>query len=1426
MSIITHINFSLATDQNNEARSYLNITSSDIFGTNEAPISHGLCDATMGPINKKECETCKLGKSNYDRAANCQGHRGVIKLNTEFLAPIAIMEIFQWLKIICHKCGELLINKDKLINIPASKLLSLASSLSPDIKTCKNCKVNIPKIIHDPEDNFTFWAEYENKKLKLYPYFIKQIFERITPETLKLFKKNENTAPKNYVLKTLSVIPNTLRPPMMNYTKIGNTNHEFTTILQCIVNKNISLASLTDDIYKNINKDGTIVENMDRSIQVFLQLIYDLIKGNPSISAKKRGITAGGVKVTKSLLRKLPGKREIIRNHLLGKRVCEISRCTISGNSSMKIDEIGIPIEIAKILEVEETVQDYNYEYLMQFFLNGTKIYPGCAHIIRKPNGKYCDVNLMKEKYLEIGDIVCRHVVDGDLALFNRQPTLKSASYGVHTVKVITDPSIRTFQCNVLSCINYGADFDGDQMSVIIVRGVGARVEAELISNVSTHFIFEGTSNPLNGQVQDSIVGLYDITRHFVKMDKIHALNVFSSTRMKLPILDDKIYTGHDIISLALSETSINYKKRPSSYNDLYACLNFNDNEKMVEIEQGIMINGVLDSKSIGQSKQGSLFHIISREYGKKKALNSIFVLQQIALQFMMYNGFTLCVNDIVMNESQLANIHSYVTDVLAESDIITNNLINGRIIPPIGMTVSEYYEQQQKNALQVNDANIFAQILQNMSTENNGFFKMVACGAKGSNANFKQICATIDQIKINGERIETNYCFGRVLPYSPRYSKDPKYKGFCANSYISGTDSVEFINMARRDRYALIGKAIFTAITGYFLRKGVLNHQNSIVDNYLRVTKDNKIIQYIYGEDGLNPKELEEITIPTIMMSDKELQDHVIIETKNKKLHTLIEKFYDNVKSDRDLYRDIFKSIENTNNISFSNKIKLPINVKRFIEYIVIDAKKKNIVNEHNDDLIIENIERINTLCDNLPYAFMNKYKIGEKIPEIYKLSTWRIVLSIRAELTPRILKSFNSAQLTWIIENINNFYNRAIISPGTAVGLIAAQVICEPLTQGMLNSSHKSATGGSSKAGLVKINEIYMAKKVEEEVMSAMRIPLNVETEEEAKLIASSIEYITFKNFIREVKTIIEPFDDLRYPPTADDQIWINEYKKYRTITPNVDLTNICFRFVIDKSSLILKSVSLELIIEKLLFSRNRVFIVYTPETSKEIIIRIWLLTSDFKGHIVTNERINNIKQDLINIDIRGSKSIIRTQIQQKVYANIESDGAIKNKNKFIINTTGTNLYNIALHNAVDTLKITSNSVDDTYNMFGIVAARNKIITETAAFLGDDVPDYRHLQIYADEMTRLGFVTSIERIGLNMREPNNILLQMAIGDPIRVVSRAAINNIKSKVVGPSSQQMVGMTPQVGTSYNKYIVDNEFVSKNIQSMSKLLDEL
>ncbi len=470
-SSVAFVGFGLNGDDENLRNSFAAVSSFELFSPAGEPVAGGVYDRRLGTTDHAyNCHTCGHGKKL------CPGHRGHLPLRAAVQQPIATAEIRRWLRVVCLRCGALVVDPAKFAAVPPGRRLAEAAAASgAEGKPCPSCRAVHPRIVKDDADNFSFWAEAASgarrdrraggappPRDKLYPDAVRAVLERVTDAAVALMGRSPDAHPRKLVLRVVAVPPNNIRPGVKSFGGGGNSYHDSTNLLQHLIRRTGQIPEQLPDAMGPAGPGGPVTPDLDHSVQNLQQIYYDLVMGSSGTSATqgnsgRRGLVVGARSVH-SFLRNLPRKTGRIRAHLLGKRVFYISRSTISGNMRFRVDEVGIPLEFARTLQVEETVQEYNRDWLMPFFLNGRRQYPGSTHVVKRATGEMHDLSSLRDFRLEVGDVLCRDAVSGDVAFFNRQPTLERSSIGVHRIVVLQDPSIHTFQMNVLACEWYNAD--------------------------------------------------------------------------------------------------------------------------------------------------------------------------------------------------------------------------------------------------------------------------------------------------------------------------------------------------------------------------------------------------------------------------------------------------------------------------------------------------------------------------------------------------------------------------------------------------------------------------------------------------------------------------------------------------------------------------------------------------------------------------------------------------------------------------------------------------------------------------------------------------------------------------------------------------------------------------------------------------------
>lgn len=1420
--------FYILGDDENLEDSAVEVNKKDLF-RHGMPVENGVYEAHMGTTeNTWRCMTC------FNAKRWCPGHYGHINLNYPVQNHTYKDEIIQWLKVICFSCGNLIINKTKSIeNVPRTKKLSEYVKLTRNTEKnihCGSCKTLHPHIARDKNRTVTIWAEfYRGKRMEnryqLFNHLIAKIFEQISNETLELMGKLPMSHPRKMILSVMRVPPNSIRPDIKSISGGRSNNNDLTTLTKGIVEINNTLPAIIPDIIPdNVEADYT---NQDMAY-------YELVKGTPGSSNKSKIVTNTN-RPPGSIANRITQKSGRIRRNLMGVRSWFTARSVITCDPMMPIDSLGIPLEVATKIHIPEIVTPQNRNRMMIYFSNKRNIYPGCVKIKKKRTGKEHWIDSINQYFvLEVGDEVMRDVIDGDVVIFNRQPSMLGPSMTCHKIIVLTEG--KTFRMNISACVLYNADFDGDAMNLFFPRSTLSRNEIRTLAGVGSNFISKARGSPLIGCFQDTLASIVEMTHNDIYVSRYNAMELFKNTPMPLT---QEMYTGRELISKILPP--INFNATALFYNKAYApYLKYKSDEIKVIIERGQIKQGIMDHNACGQERNNSIFHTIHNEYGPTVALDTLFNIQQVVMEFIYNKGFTVGVDDITVSKKSLDDIQDKTSALIMEADRITEKLKKGEIIPPIGMTVEDFYEGQQINALVLGD-DFVEPILSNIDTHNNGLYKMIQMCKKGKMKNFQSITSAMGSSLIDGNRATKTFGYERTLPYFTRFDTDPISNGFVPNSFITGISPLSFIFTCQEARFGVINKALSTSISGHQSREAVKNMESIITNNLRQCCKDDYVVQFIYGGNGIDTRRLESVSIDTVMISDDELEKTFHSKAsmfdakfKTKDLQSILDKEYEQIKYDRDEYRRIFLNIELTFlDASISPKIQLPINVKRIINDILHDFR--NIGRDRADPNDI--IKIVNDFCDSYTYIFLNTIQEDKKgaIPEKYRHAARASIILIRSYLnTFRLTKNSVSVEmLKLIIEKIRFTAQKSLIEYGTAVGVLAAQSISEPMTQYIISSHHRSGVtdgaGDDQTDKITRSGEILLAKLTSAMKNPTMLLYVNPEFEDNSvkvNEIANRIESMMFFRFLSKIQIFFEDYKEPTHPNFSHEKQFITSFEEHN---PNIvipsDLTKWVIRFDLCRLKMILKHMDLETIIFALQKTYPNMFIVYTSENDDKIIIRCYIRNVMFKKtSIIKLDDIKALKDRIKHTVIRGVDGIRIASVIKKNKSYIADDGSIKSRSVYAIQTNGTNFSAILENAYLDTKKCQTNSIKEIEEIFGIEAARHKLRSELERLMPGI--GQAHYAIYTDEMCSTGKVTGVSKTGLEKREARNILMRTSYSFMNQVLRSAASNSRKSKIYGLSAPLMLGRAPYVGSTYNKIAVDHEFVKSNTQTLTDLIEDL
>jgi len=394
------------------------------------------------------CKTCS------NRKEHCPGHHGYTQLVYPLVNPIYEDYVKKWLKVICFKCSNLYTSTQRVkIPNPRPKALdAYATSIKGKEKECTHCGTPKYKIVDGKALVAMVLYEEVTKsdRRRIWNFDILRILKGIPDKIVKRFYKHLEH-PAKCINEYMHVAPNTIRPDIKKFKGAGSTNNDLTTLLKNIVLKNdeIRLKLGSIKIIKSVAqiKGAIVIDLIDK-----LMIDYYAMFKNPTIgkSVKAHTISNKGQQLV-SIQKRTSNKTGRIRGDLLGCRSTLMARSVITCDPTLEIDEVGIPVGMAHKIQIRELVTVENIDKIRMYQKNGTDKYPGCISVLKKNKAyrKYLTNN--KNVRIDVGDIVHRDLVNGDLVLINRAPTLMLPSIRSHKVKVLFKAEGNSIRINVES---------------------------------------------------------------------------------------------------------------------------------------------------------------------------------------------------------------------------------------------------------------------------------------------------------------------------------------------------------------------------------------------------------------------------------------------------------------------------------------------------------------------------------------------------------------------------------------------------------------------------------------------------------------------------------------------------------------------------------------------------------------------------------------------------------------------------------------------------------------------------------------------------------------------------------------------------------------------------------------------------------------
>lgn len=860
-SELKSVRFSIFSPEMIRKMSAAKIIVPDTYDDDGYPIDSGLVDTRLGVVDPGlKCKTCG------GRLKECPGHFGHIELVRPVIHVEFVKQIFHVLKSTCPNCHRLLSAEVRPIAQVEEKEEAEEKGAKPEEKVVAKTAFEVPSILdEEPKEKSKNEVAKEEKKKSgaagekqerakscclhcgeklaeikiLKPTTFLKDGEPMLQSDVREWLGSLNDAdiralgfdpiysrPEWMVITVLLVPPVNVRPSITLET--GERSEDDLT------HKLVDIIRINQKLEANINAGAPqlIIEDLWELLQYHVTTYFDNETANIPPARHRSG------RALKTLAQRLKGKEGRFRYNLSGKRVNFSARTVVSPDPRISLNEVGVPYAIAEEMSVPVAVSEWNIERMKQYILADK--YPKALYVIRS-DGKRIKVvdspDIKKEiaDNLKVGWIVERQIVEKDVSIFNRQPSLHRISMMCHLVKLLGG---KTFRINPLVCPPYNADFDGDEMNLHIIQTEEAQAEALELMKVERQILSPRHGHAIIKPQEDHISGYYFLTQDemdFTKEEIANLLYLVGITEMPKPDRKQNRYSGKSLFSLLLPQSiSLKIKSKMG--------------EEIV-VSKGKLLKGALDSNAMSGELLEKIFISEGPEFTAVFLDNST----RLALEAISIHGLSVSLADYSVSEKARKKIDELLNKMNREIDNLIMQYKNKSLERSPGMSLKDTLEAILVQITSQTRETVGKVVEEDLTLRNPSII-MAKIGARGSLLNAIQMSSTVAQQTVRNKRPSRGYR-QRTLPYFKPSLLTGKERGFVYSSFVKGLSVHEFFHHAMGGREALVNTAIRTARSGYMQRRLINALQDLVVyeDGTVR-NADLSIVQFIYGGDAKDP--------------------------------------------------------------------------------------------------------------------------------------------------------------------------------------------------------------------------------------------------------------------------------------------------------------------------------------------------------------------------------------------------------------------------------------------------------------------------------------------------------------------------------------------------------------------------------------------
>jgi DNA-directed RNA polymerase beta' subunit len=661
------------------------------------------------------------------------------------------------------------------------------------------------------------------------------------------------------------------------------------------------------------------------------------------------------------------------------------------------------------------------------------------------------------------------------------------------------------------------------------------------------------------------------------------------------------------------------------------------------------------------------------------------------------------------------------------------------------------------------------------------------------------------------------------------------------------------------------------TSTTGYIQRRLIKGMEDLKVEYDMTVRNGKqRIIQFAYGDDGIDTIKVENQSLPLVAMSLDEIYAHFHMpldnssDTQESAATAFTKTTYAKMKKEK---AATMKKIRET----IDNMIEMR---DLIIERVFNRTDNKNVQMPVSFTHIINNVQaqqqiNQNSMVDITPLEAMDMISAGYRQLEnlYYAPPTLLFKVMYYYYLSPKellLVKRFNRNALSILISVINLQYKRSIVAPGEMVGMVSAQSIGEPTTQLTLNTFHSAGVASKSNAtrGVPRIEEILtLSENPKNPSITVYFKEDDGSTPERVQEFIPMIEHTKLAEVVESIEVCFDP-DDLN-TLVEQDRAVMTQYQEFEKLieecvrdsevaaTSGVPVvpgsggaaasalssgsaasttkSKWIIRIKIDPEAMLDKKLTMDDIHFAIKNSYGyEVSCAFSDYNDANLVFRLRMeniaqpkksggAAANKQNPLDQSDHIYMIKsfqdQLLNNIVLRGVKGIKKVMLRVIKNTLIKSDGVYTKKDTWVLDTTGTNLIHMLGLDYIDATRTVSNDIQEVYRVFGIEAARQAIYNELVEVFDDSPINYHHVALLCDRMTVSSSMISIFRHGINSDDIGPIA-KASFEETPEMFLKAARHAELDPMRGISANVMCGQEGYYGTSAFQVLVNIDEMMK------------